>query len=79
MVFGFEFNSPILIYYAGGFEDIEKTRSKLEEISRGHCEENSLATETIYCLDDEKFDVLEKYEIEWLKRKNYLETEQIEF
>jgi len=74
MVFGFEFNSPILIYYAGGFEDIEKTRSKLEEISRGHCEEGSLATETIYCLDDEKFDVLERYEIELKNGKRIMKN-----
>ena len=63
MVFGFEFNSPILIYYVGGFKTRKKTMSKLEEISRGHCKKDSLAIGTIYFLDDEKFEVVKKYKI----------------
>jgi len=74
MVFGFEFKSPNLIYYAGGFKTRKEIKPKLEEISRGHCEENSLAIGTIYCLDDEKFEVLEKYKIELKNGKRIMKN-----
>ena len=78
MVFGFEFKSPNLIYYESGSKTKEEAKSKLEEISRGHCEEDSLAIGTVYCLDDGEFDMLEKYEIELKDGEIILEALKLE-
>ena len=63
MAFGFEFKLPNFIYYESGSKTEEEAKSKLEEISKSHCKEDSLAIGTVYCLKDGRFNTLEKYEI----------------